>query len=105
MLGPRDLFVSMNSTQPENSVYIVRALAIATVVTMELEVAAAVQSSLLLRCGDIEVDPGPLQREGEINDVILIFGCYIFTTDVWFLFVDLEKVDNFRVLSEFIVCI
>ena len=66
-LLPRDLFVSMNSVQP-GSVYIVSALAIAIVVSMELETAAAVQASLLLRCGDIESNPGPLGREGEISD-------------------------------------
>ena len=64
-LLPRDLFVSMNSVQP-GSVYIVSALAIAIVVAMELETGAAVQISLLLRCGDIELNPGPFQREGEM---------------------------------------
>ena len=64
-LLPRDLFVSMNSVQPTtDSVYIVSALAIAIVVAMSLETAAAVQSSLLLRSGDIETNPGPLTREG-----------------------------------------
>ena len=53
-----DLFVSMNSVQP-GSVYIFSALAIAVVITTELETAAAVQASLLLRCGDIELNPGP----------------------------------------------
>ena len=61
----RDLFVSMNSVQPTTvSVYIVSALAIAMVVAMSLETAAAVQASLLLRCGDIEPNPGPLTRKG-----------------------------------------
>ena len=64
-LLPRDLFVSMNSVQPTTgSGYIVSALAIAIVVAMSLETAAAVQTSLLLRCGDIETNPGPLTREG-----------------------------------------
>ena len=64
-LLPRDLFVSMNSVQPTTgSGYIVSALAIAIVVAMSLETAAAVQASLLLRCGDIETNPGPLTREG-----------------------------------------
>ena len=49
-----------------STLYIFSALAIATVVTIELETAAAVQASLLLRCGDIETNPGPLGREGEI---------------------------------------
>ena len=64
MLLPRDLLASMNSVQ--SSVYIISALAIAIVVTMELET-ATVQASLLLRCGDIEVNPGPMGREGEIT--------------------------------------
>ncbi len=68
VLLPRDLFVSMNSVQPGSSVYIVSALTIAIVVTMDLETAAAVQASLLLRCGDIELNPGPLGREGERTD-------------------------------------
>ena len=67
-LFSRDLFVPMNSDQP-GSVYIVSALAIAIVATMELEAAATVQASLLLRCGDIELNPGPLQREGEMTSV------------------------------------
>ena len=58
--------MSMDSVQPAGNVYIVSALAIAIVVTMGLETAAAVQASLLLRCGDIEPNPGPLGREGEI---------------------------------------
>ena len=62
--------MSMNSVQP-GSVYIVSALAIAIVVAMELETAATVQASLLLRCGDIELNPGPLGREGEMIDHIL----------------------------------
>ena len=68
-LLPRDLFVSTNSVQPAGSVYIVSALAIAIVVAMALEIAAAVQASLLLRCGDIEPNPGPLGREGEMTNV------------------------------------
>ena len=68
-LLPRDLFVSMNSIQT-SSVYIVSALAIAVMVAMELETAATVQASLLLRCGDIEINPGPLQREGEMTDYL-----------------------------------
>ena len=66
-LLPRDLFVSMNSVQP-GSVYTVIALAIAIVIAMELETAATVQASLLLRCGDIELNPGPLGREGEMTN-------------------------------------
>ena len=55
-----DLFVSMNSALPTTgSVYIVSALAIAIAVAMSLETAAATQASLLLRCGDIETNPGP----------------------------------------------
>ena len=71
-LLPRDLFVSMNSVQPTpttGSGYIVSALAIAIVVAMSLETAAAVQASLLLRCGDIETNPGPITREGEMSVV------------------------------------
>ena len=68
-LLPRDLFVSMNSVQP-GSVYIVSALAIAIVVAMELETAAAVQASFLLRCGDIELNPGPLGREGDVTNTV-----------------------------------
>ena len=61
----RDLFESMNSVQPTTSNgYIVSTLAIAIVVAMSLETVAAVQASLLLRCGDIETNPGPLTREG-----------------------------------------
>ena len=98
-LLPRDLFVSMNSVQP-GSVYIFSALAIAIVVAMELETPATVQASLLLRCGDIELNPGPLGREGEMTDVDQSDVTY---TD-WCLIptVDLEKVDNSYVLSEFI---
>ena len=33
---------------------------------MELET-TAVQASLLLRCGDVESNPGPLTREGKIQ--------------------------------------
>ena len=36
---------------------------------MELET-TAIQASLLLRCGDIESNPGPLTREGKANDQI-----------------------------------
>ena len=36
---------------------------------MELET-TAVQASLLLRCGDVESNPGPLTREGKANDQI-----------------------------------
>ena len=71
VLIPRDLFMSMNSVQPtSSSVNIVNALAMSIVVTMEPERTAAVQASLLLRCGDIELNPGPLRREGEGNDGI-----------------------------------
>ena len=59
--------MSMNSVQPAGSGYIVSALAIAIVVAMSLETAAAVQASLLLRCGDIEMNPGPLSMEGEMT--------------------------------------
>ena len=59
-LLPRDFYVSMNRIQPAGSVYTVSALAIAIVVTVELETAAALQTSLLLRCGDIELNPGPV---------------------------------------------
>ena len=52
---------------PVHHIYIIGALAIAVVVTTELET-ATVQASLLLRCGDIEVNPGPLRKEGEIDD-------------------------------------
>ncbi len=64
--------MSVNSVQPGSSVYIVSALAIAIVVTMELETAVAVQASLLLRCGDIELNPGPLGREGKRINVDLV---------------------------------
>ena len=67
-LLPRNLFVSMNCVQT-GSMYIISALAIAIVVAMELEAAATVQVSLLLRCGDIELNPGPLGREGETTNV------------------------------------
>ena len=64
-LLPRDLFESMNSVQSTTgSGYIVSALAIAIVVAMSLETAASVRTSLLLRCGDIETNPGPITREG-----------------------------------------
>ena len=69
-LLPRDLFVSMNSVQP-GIVYIVSALAIAIVVAMELETATTVQASLLILCGDIELNPGPLGRESEMTNRIL----------------------------------
>ena len=62
---PGGSFVSMNSVQSTGNVYIVRALAVATVVSMAMETAAAIKVSLLLRCGDIEPNPGPLTREGE----------------------------------------
>ncbi len=73
-LLPRDLFVSMNSIQPVSSIYIVSVLATAIVITMEL---AAVHASLLLRCGDIELNPGPLGREGERTDGMLVIRCNI----------------------------
>ena len=74
-LLPRDLFVSMNCVQPTpGGGYIVSALAIAIVVAMSLETAAAVQASLLLRCGDIESNPGPLTKEGEMI-LYLMFRC------------------------------
>ena len=50
---------------------IVNALATSIVVAMEPERAVAVQASLLLRCGDIELNPGPLGREGEGTDICI----------------------------------
>ena len=44
---------------------------------MEIET-TAVQSSLLLRCGDVESNPGPLSREGNFitNDQKYVFIPY-----------------------------
>ena len=58
---PHALSVSINSDQL-SCVYVVSVLAIFA--TMELQI-AAVLASLLLRCGDIELNPGPLRNEGE----------------------------------------
>ena len=44
--------------------------------TMELDQNITVQASLLLRGGDIEVNPGPLGREGEMT-VLFIVRCDI----------------------------
>ena len=38
---------------------------------MELET-TAVQASLLLRCGDVESNPGPLTREGKVHSSVKI---------------------------------
>ena len=55
---------SINKVQ--HKVCIVSAIAIAILVSMEL-VTAAVQASLLLRCGDVEMNPGPIGKEGEVT--------------------------------------
>ena len=70
--------IDYNSNQP--IVYIIKAAPIALVITKVLKT-AAVQVSLLLRCGDIEMNPGPLTMEGEINDVagmIFVIIVYLF---------------------------
>ena len=62
-----DLSVSMKSVQP-SSVYIVNIMSTIAIVVINAVEIAAVQASLLLRCGDIEVNPGPLEKEGKIAD-------------------------------------
>ena len=61
--------IDYDSIQPV--IYIIKAAPIALMITMELET-AAVQASLLLKCGDVELNPGPLGKEGEMNDVAVI---------------------------------
>ena len=62
------LFGTIDCSSIQPIVYIIKAAPIALMITMELET-ATVQASLLLRCGDVEMNPGPLEREGEINAV------------------------------------
>ena len=65
---------------------------------MELET-TAVQASLLLRCGDVESNPGPLTRESNKKKIttrytcIKIVHCHVY--------IDIEKVDNSTSLSEY----
>ena len=64
---------------------------------MELEI-TAVQASLLLRCGDVESNPGPLSREGNKH------ACYKRISRSEWLFnclsIDIERVDCSTNLSE-----
>ena len=62
------LFGTIDNDSIQPIMYIIKAAPIVLLVTMELE-AAAIKASLLLRSGDIELNPGPLDREGEMNDV------------------------------------
>ena len=63
-LLPKDLSVSMKTIW--SSVFTFSVLALSFVVALKLE-RATFQASLLARCGDIEPNPGPLGREGEIR--------------------------------------
>ena len=63
-LLPKDLCVSMKHIW--SSIFTFSVLALSLVVALKLE-RATFQSSLLARCGDIEPNPGPLGREGEIS--------------------------------------
>ena len=49
-----------------SGVFTFSVLALSLVVALELD-RATFQASLLARCGDIEPNPGPLGREGEMN--------------------------------------
>ena len=67
-LLPKDLSVSMKHIW--SCVFTFSVLALSLVVALELQ-RATFQSSLLARCGDIEPNPGPLPREGDMN-----YGAY-----------------------------
>ena len=61
----RHLFGTIDCDSIQPIMYIINT---ALMMAMVLEM-ATVQASLLLRCGDVEMNPGPLTIEGEINDV------------------------------------
>lgn len=58
-------FVGNSIGRVQHGVCIISAIAIAMLVSTELET-AVVQASLLLRCGDVERNPGPMKKEGEM---------------------------------------
>ena len=80
-----------------SGVFTFSVLALTLVVALELQ-RATFKTSLLARCGDIEPNPGPLGREGEIPP------CHIRKNhDEYYdlLNIELEQVDDSHVLGEF----
>ena len=67
---------------------------------MELET-TAVQASLLLRCGDVESNPGPLTREGNKSNSLARYTCIKNCSLSYYIYIDIQKVDNSKSLSEY----
>ena len=77
--------------------YLIQTDSVTKELLVELET-TAVQASLLLRCGDVESNPGPLSREGNKHA-----RCKRISHSEWlfnYLSIDIERVDCSTNLSK-----